>query len=275
MRDLAQRLLVHGHPEGASVELFLGRLPDGLWGDIPLPAGSTLIGSVLYTRAGHPTSIEAVLDSGLDPGSILAVCDRDLAGSGWTAYETPGPRHGGFVPRGTADGRILRAGDQGPILVVAATARDSAPTDVRMRLDWDMPRQMASGHDLNVPSGAARMPALRPPSDIRFEALGGGGSTGRWTSDARVFTDQSVADLETHFALQLVAAGWERVAGRADDVVAWSSWQVPGEGSWRGLLLVLSAFGAGERSLTMRIEQDRPEGSDGGSIRTLTGYRPD
>jgi hypothetical protein len=52
-----------------------------------------------------------------------------------------------------------------------------------------------------------------------------------------------VADLEAYFASQLVEAGWTRVSGRTDDVVGWSSWLVPSEGEWRGLLVVLAAFG--------------------------------
>ena len=63
MKQLAERLLLYPHPEGpTSVDLFLGRMPDALWGDIPLPAGSTLLGSVLRMRSGRPTLIEAVLD---------------------------------------------------------------------------------------------------------------------------------------------------------------------------------------------------------------------
>ena len=276
IKQLAERLLLHPHPEGpTSVEVFLRRLPDDLWGDIPLPAGSTLLGSVLRMRSGRPTLIEAVLDSDRKPGSILAACETDLTERGWRIYETPGPVHGGFAASRLAEGRILRAGDEGPILMIAATARDGASTDVRMRLDWDMPRQMSSGRDFGASSGAERMPLLRAPSNVRFEALGAGGSTGRWTSDARVFTDRTVADLEAHFAQQLAAAGWQRVAGDADDVVGWSSWQVPGEGNWRGLLLVLAAFRADERSLTMRIEQDRPEDGHGGSTRIVTAYQPD
>ena len=66
------------------------------------------------------------------------------------------------------------------------------------------------------------------------------------------------------------------LAGRADDIVGWSSWQVPGEGSWRGLLLVLAAFGSDERSLTMRMEQATTENGDGGSTSSsLTAYQLD
>jgi hypothetical protein len=45
------------------------------------------------------------------------------------------------------------------------------------------------------------------------------------------------------------------VRGSVDDTVGWSSWLLPGDGQWHGLLLVLAAFRPGEQSLTLRVEQ--------------------
>jgi hypothetical protein len=72
-------------------------------------------------------------------------------------------------------------------------------------------------------SGRSRMPRLHPPQGVTLEPQGGG----RWNSEVRVETDRSVADLEAHFASQLVEAGWTRLSGRTDDVVGWSSCLVP------------------------------------------------
>ena len=67
------------------------------------------------------------------------------------------------------------------------------------------------------------------------------------------------------------AAGWARVKGRADDVIAWSSWTLPGEGAWRGMLLVLAPFGAEERSLSLRIESsDREADGPGYGVGPMT-----
>ena len=107
------------------------------------------------------------------------------------------------------------------------------------------------------------MPRLHPPQGVALETQGSGGGGGRWNSEARVDTDLTVAELEAHFVVQLVEAGWSRISGRADDVVSWSSWNLPGEGEWRSLLLVLAAFRANERSLNLRIEETKP--ADGGS----------
>jgi hypothetical protein len=65
--------------------------------------------------------------------------------------------------------------------------------------------------------------------------------------------------LEEHFAGQLIEAGWTRVAGSTDAAVGWSTWEVPGDGSWRGVLVVLAVFESAERFLTLRIEeQEQP-----------------
>jgi hypothetical protein len=94
-----------------------------------------------------------------------------------------------------------------------------------------------------------RMPNLYPPSGVLLQPRGGGGGGGSWHTDAMTTMDRPVSELESHFADQLREAGWKRLDGRADEVVAWSSWQLPGKGKWRGLLLVLAAFGHGQRVL--------------------------
>ncbi|MGA8017039.1 MAG: hypothetical protein WCB85_14090 [Candidatus Dormiibacterota bacterium] len=65
---------------------------------------------------------------------------------------------------------------------------------------------------------------------------------------------RAILELETHFAAQLSDLGWTRVDGRAEDAVAWSSWLLPREGEWRGLLLVIAIFGPTRRSLWLQIE---------------------
>ena len=104
------------------------------------------------------------------------------------------------------------------------------------------------------------MPNLHPPSGVRLQPRGGGGGGGSWHPDAVTTTDTPVAELESHFAAQLREAGWKRLNGRADEVVAWSSWQLPGKGKWRGLLLVLAAFGQSHRVLALRIESSESGG---------------
>ena len=87
-----------------------------------------------------------------------------------------------------------------------------------------------------------------------------GADTGR--PSRTLETDWSVSKTEMHYADQLARAGWKRIGGSVDETVGWSSWQLPGDGNWQGLLLVLAAFRPGEQSLTLRVEQREPSEED-------------
>jgi hypothetical protein len=272
LRDLAQRLLSHPHPDGpTSVELFLRRLPESLAVDIPLPPASRLVGSALHSRKKRPTLIEAVFDAELAPEEVVAAYERVLAEHGWKAFEQFGGMGGGFVPGGVGIARAFRHGDEGPVLMVAATTGDPKRTDLRLRLDWEIIRHLPEMRMHGRPEGVERMPALHPPYGMPLRGGGGGGNGASWHSEASLETDLPAAELQSHFAKQLERARWTRVAGSADDVVAWSSWQLPGGGGWNGILLVLGAR-PGERFLYVRIEANEPR-DDGGHISSMSSYQ--
>jgi hypothetical protein len=255
LRELAERLMCHPHPEGSiSAELFVRGLPDSIDPGLPLPAGAYLWGSQLQRLAGRPASMEAVLDVDGEPSVLLDAYEGELRRAGWSTFEGFGPRHGGFLGAEMGDGRMLQQGGAGPVLMVSAVARQGAPTDVRIRLDWEMARHMPRG-PRGMPPGPDLLPPLRPPSGVAMRGLSGSGGSGRWTSETTLQTDRPVAELEAHFATQLARAGWTRSGGNADDPVAWSAWQLPGDEGWRGALLVLAAFGPTEAFVSVRIER--------------------
>jgi hypothetical protein len=64
--------------------------------------------------------------------------------------------------------------------------------------------------------------------------------------------------LEAHFADQLTKSGWIRIGGSADAPMAWSTWSVPGDEDWPGVLVVLGVVESAERCLTLRIEAGEP-----------------
>ncbi len=73
----------------------------------------------------------------------------------------------------------------------------------------------------------------------------------------------SVSELEPYFAAQLNAAGWTRSGSAAQGAVAWSLWQVPGEGNWQSLLYVAEGPGQKSRWLHVPVEAGRlAEGFD-------------
>jgi hypothetical protein len=265
LEELCARLLGRPHPDGPTkVDLFARRLPESIVADIPISPDWRVVGSALYSRRGRPTLMEAVIDAPNSFVELVAPFQTALSATGWTVLEPTGPMHGGFVSADSGEIRAFRRAGQGPVLSIRGFRREDATTDVRLRLDWDARAYV--GGTLHVPpDGAARLPSLTAPGGARLHRQHGGGGSGNWTSESTIQTDLSVGEIEAHFAGQLARAGWRRVRGSVDDAVGWSSWQLPGDGQWQGLLLVLAAFGPGERSLTLRIEQSEPSEGDGSS----------
>ena len=259
---LCMRLLEYPHPDGpTSVALYVRQLPESIAADIPIPSDWRVLGSALYALRGRPTRMEAVIDAPNSFAEVLAPFQSALGASGWTVLDSIGPMHGGFVSSELGDSRQFRRAEQGPVLSIRWVAREGVSTDVRLRLDWDARPYLSRARHM-PPDGAERLPALRAPADARLRGQHGGGGSGHWTSESTIETDWSISKTETHFADQLARAGWRRVGGSVDDTVGWSSWQLPGDGNWQGLLLVLAAFRPGEQSLTLRVEQREPSEED-------------
>jgi len=263
LKALAEKLMTHPHPEGpTSIELLVRRLPAD-WGAIPIPPGTELLGSALHSRRGNPTQIEAIYKAEGDAQSVLGRYEVALKAGDWGVFAGYGGMHGGFVPGGLpAAYQSYRHGDEGPILMVTVMEGGTNEADLRLRLDWDMVRHLPEMRMHGRPAGFDRLPPLAPPAGVPLRGGGGGGGSGRWHSEATVETDLPVPDLEVHFSRQLEGAGWTRLAGTADDVAAWSSWQLPGDGGWGGILLVLAAFKPGERFLYVRVAAG--DAGDGG-----------
>lgn len=240
----------------------MGSLPPGWPPEVPLPNGARLLGSVAASfgdfRSGYA---EAVLDADGAPHDVLSAYQAELGRHGWAPYELPRPPRA-FVSGESAAGErqsFLRTED-GPVLQVTVLSRDELPSDVRVRLDANgrKPRgQLRGHHSLAI----ERIPTLQAPSRVLLTPSGGGGGSEReWTARSTARTGMAVGELEAHFASQLSEAGWTRL-GRGDDgVVAWSSWRLPGDQEWKGLLLVDAAFVEDQRSLMVRIEAQRDTG---------------
>lgn len=258
-RELAERLLQHPFPgaPASRAEVFKGGLPPGWPAELPLPNGARLLGSLVHSfgdfRSGY---MAAVLDADGTPLSVLSSYQTELGRHGWAVFEMPLHPRFGFVSgeNGVGEQQSFLQGDEGPLLTVTVMSRDRRPCDVRLRLDAEVGRP--PGQSRGFQSAAMeRIPHLRAPSHVALTMSGGGGGSDRdWTTHATARTDMAVGNLEAHFASQLSEVGWTRL-GRGDDgVVAWSSWRLPSEEGWKGLLLVHAAFYEDQRSLLLRIE---------------------
>lgn len=274
LKELAQRLLSHPFPDGpASVEILVGRLPQSAAIDLPIPDGGRLLGSAAHTVDQRPMLVTAELAGEGSPNETLSSYELKLGQAGWSRFEGFGGPRGGFVPSGVPGlGHSYRRGNEGPLLMVSFTETADRLWNVRLRLDWNMPRHIGSYRG-GGPAGAERIPPLTAPPHSNLQPRGGGGGDGTWNSYATLKTAMQVTEIEAHFAEQLTHAGWRRLVGTADDMVAWSSWVLPGDGEWRGVLLVVAPFGNDQRSLTLQIESAERWGGSGWSASSTAFLR--
>jgi len=270
LAELAGRLLLpsyYGQQDNAKYELqlFPAALPPDPKIDLPQPAGARLVGSSLRLRNGAPTTLDAVLDVPASTPDVAGLFEQELTKLGWTTAPNRGQSQGGgFVPSGMNVSRTYCKGEQPPWYSVSVFQLPSAPFDVRAHIDFVNPSLGFGGTYTGpcsaqqaVPAGGGglnKLPTLRAPDGVVLRGGGGGMSGGdRQSSDAGAVSKLSVGDIESGFEQQLVAAGWTRLAASASGPVAWSTWQLPGDGNWRGLLLI-NETGADKRSLTIRAE---------------------
>jgi hypothetical protein len=267
-QELASRLLTPSYmPDGATYEvrLFPAQLPPDPKIDLPQPTGARLVGTALRLRNGTASSFDAVIDVPAGTSDVAGFYDRELTKLGWSPAPSRGPSNqGGFVQSFPGTSRMYCKGENTPWYSVNIVTPPSAPIDVRAHVELINPNVQpgssfmgpcsAQPAGVQVGGGLSKLPALRPPDGVLLRG-GMGGSSGmdRQTSEAGATTKLSASDLEAQFAQQLAAAGWTRLAHGADGPVAWSTWKVPGDGEWRGLLLVNETSGD-RRSLLVRAE---------------------
>ena len=273
LRELAGRLLAHPSPYGpTTAELFLAELPPDAPPDLVMPKDLDLLGSLARRTDGQISGVEVILDGTQPVADVLLSYEPDLESHGWRRWAQPHRRPGGFeMGRHLGPTAVFVNEKAVSALWIAARQLDSNRTQVGLRYDLENAANMMT--DMPGPGpdqpGWDMLPELRPPPGVKVQPQGSSGGGGRWSSEARAQTEMSVPDLEAHFAQQLAAAGWSRIAGATDDATGWSSWEVPNPGNWRGLLLVLANL-PGWRSLSVRVETFPGHGAGGSSSSTVS-----
>jgi hypothetical protein len=269
LAELAARLISPPYPmpDGSTqkVTLHPGAMPPNAGFDLPVPTGAHLVGSVLRQRTGANPSFDVVLDVPGGPDDVTSFYERELAKKGLTPPPIPQQMQpGGFQGTvGPAKGSTFCKGDSLPAVSVSVFSRQGAANDVRVHFE---PAQTGSAQQFmgspcsqkggGPPQGmpAQRLPALRAPDGVLLQAMGSSMGGPRQQSDAMATTSKGAAELESFFEQQLAAAGWTRVAGGANAPLAFSTWKVPGDGDWQGVLIVIEMPAKDRRSLMLRAE---------------------
>jgi hypothetical protein len=105
---------------------------------------------------------QAILDAKGAAVELLNALQPGLLAAGWSIFEMPRPVHGGFVSGVSGAVREFRRGEQGPILMATVVDREAESADVRLRLDWELPRHMPRPPH-GLPPGGDLMPARYRP----------------------------------------------------------------------------------------------------------------
>jgi len=272
--ELAERLIspVGSGPNGQpmSVRLVPGQIAAGLPPDLPVPSGARVVGSAVRLSGNIVLSGDVIIDAPQSASQALAVFDQSLPAHGWTAH--PGVKGmggpAGFQPSQTVtSSSAFCKSPIGPYLNIVSTARSGAPTDLRLHFEMQQASPCGQPHGPAAGlTGNDVLPPLHAPDGVTLQLTGGGGGPNRWTSEANAETDKTVAELEAHYATQLKAAGWTRVAGSSSGPMAWSTWTLPRDGNLTGLLFALEAPGKNHRSLYARVEAPLNGSPGGGSV---------
>lgn len=291
LQQLAERLLsaAYGLEGSGSLQLFPGALAPDFPPDVPLPPGSTLIGSderpslapphgppgpvpggSIDQRAITGIAVDVLVDAGGSPDDLIAFYKTAMNDLGWSLAPFQTPAQPGFAGSTTPapPARFCRSSDTASLMVTAQPA-DSGP--MRLRLNFDTgfgagaichPSVLAAPP--TVPPTPAPLPwlgvlpSLEAPQGVTVHENGNAGGRSRFTTDAIAVTDMSVADLHAFYANELAGAGWIQVDSGDDDSLSWSTWSIPGHGDVQGFLYVRDGTATGQRSLHAEVSSTDP-----------------
>ncbi len=252
IEELATRLLQATYPgstELNEVQLLVGKLPQDMPVDLPIPDGARIIGSEIQEGKG----IYIVLDVPLMPDQALDFYRRALPSQNWTETDIPGMDRG-FVQ---GDSRITFCkGMKNPSLTVTAHPLEDG-TDLHIGISSDpdySPCSQTSFDDWLRP-----IPKLAAPEGSRQfnEMMTGGGN--RAAVSATLETEMNSSTLEDHYADQLSAANWTMAGGGKSGPSSWSAWSIEDENGlvWNGFLIALDIPGSeNQRFVLVQANQE-------------------
>src|SRR5258708_11393091 len=246
LEKLALGLLVYpGDPRASKPRLFLGKIPQNLPIEVPIPEQSRVVG----TLARSESQVEIVLESDLTPEEVFSFYRAQLTSLGWHEPEGMWPHHaGGFLHSdfGPHMNIIFCQGSGGAGLALNILQLESTTTDVRLNLSLDremspcaqqaMMRRHMHHHEMYE-----IIPPLVPPRGAQQRGGGGGSSPDEAHTTATLKTNLALDALAKHYADQLSQAGWTPTDAGTNGPLGLHTWHFTSEDQepWSGLFFIL------------------------------------
>ena len=213
LEKLALGLLVYpGDPRASKPRLFLGKIPENLPIEIPIPEQSHVVG----TLARSETQIEIVLESDLTPEEVFSFYRAQLTSLGWREPEGMWPQHGGgflhsdFGPHMTST-FCQEPGGAG--LTLNILQLESTTTKVRLNLSLDREmnpcaQQAMMRRQMHHQGMYEIIPPLVQPQGAQQRSGGGGSGSDEVYTTAMLTTNLALDALAKQYADQLSQTGW-------------------------------------------------------------------
>ncbi|MFB8789788.1 MAG: hypothetical protein U7123_13255 [Potamolinea sp.] len=241
LQALALRLLgkeFPGDSKPESVQIIVGRLPDQLPVEIPLPENSRILGS--YVNLQWQT-IYIEFDTDLPVNSIFDFYRERLLSSGWHSPQNPRPM-GGFHPNLSTNRALFCRSQRGPSLSIYASTLPHQLTQVSLGINSDPNNRscanISSSRDLY--EGYELIPSLTPPVNSKQFGQQSGSSGDNANSRTMLETNLDLLSVTAHYQAQLRQVGWTCFEQGQGGSLAWSTWRFRAqeEESWYGLFFV-------------------------------------
>ncbi|MBW4417898.1 MAG: hypothetical protein KME13_01565 [Myxacorys californica WJT36-NPBG1] len=229
------------------MKLLIGRLPEKLPVDLPLPSNA----KVIATLVRNQKHAEVILDATQSPDQIRAFYKAQLQAAGWKnprSYSHFNSERPGFIVSDSTDNLPLYfcKSAQGPGLSIASGRGSSnAPTDVRLYLDNGSDIcQEPQAQQTTEPNEQLPLPSLVAPSSIQVSnatSIGGDGYGENFYASAHLESQLSAAAIQAAYEEQLTRSGWTKLSTHKDESILWSSWKLKGkQGQYLNALLTFT-----------------------------------
>jgi hypothetical protein len=218
-----------------TMQLLIGRLPDQLPVELPIPDEAQLLGCLV---ANH-NYFQIFLDVGLSLKQIKTFYRQHLLDAGWQEQSLiPAHKKGFMASLKSYQNQLNRSlkfrnESQEIELGIQVSPRSNPPGRMKLHLSLVQSPETEVFRNLKLPP----FPVLEdPPQVVRLNSSGG--SEMEYSSHVHLETELSSQALLFHYAAQFEQADWIQCDGGEDGALLWKSFSITDNKgqSWLGLL---------------------------------------